>query len=1117
MENSVPSNVNITSTINSATANIKEQGDLVFASAKAIVNVVNKISAIETKDFKKNIDKINLITGNIKEYITIISDLFKSLFEDNGAFKTAGNIKEMLGFIDEVYEDVKDENGKIQKKKIRDSRFLLIDGIISFCDIFDKLTKIITSVINSTDGKTKIVFFAKRKIQNYVDNIRVLIGLAVESIKEIQSEISGNNIKQLLGADNNIKQKIYENSKDEKDTNTSILKDEKEINTKEYGLFDAIERFLNIGNLLSSIQVPSITGAIKASISIKVYAKYMKTILGDIKGVIENMFVDKTGKPTDGKTFSKSVGSLAEAVSSISSIFSEFTTIIETLQEMCFKALILKGFVQKTLNFLWAGYKDKKNSDEKKGIFVQIFDILNSTMFYKMSKEDGLQQTVSGVKSTIDTFAGLIGTMASIGNIKYIFQLIISKLVLKVVGWVFKGLTAFIEVVVDFANKSREHSKLFKEANDLINEVGEIFESIKKISLNIILIGLLSIPAILSMFAVTGFVIMLMLFIPLLNKIVKLVSRQKKDITTGLKNTMVIFGLLAAAAVTLIFVGFITQFIDWNATGKGILGCLGLILLVVGLVWIVSQVLNKANSRELTNTFILIGLIILSLIGVAVTLLIIQLITSQIVWLELFKNLGLMLLVVGAILAIAFVAGSFSVFYIPAIIGLGLFFMVAVMLMTVCLSLLILQSIGSKINEADVIAATTSIFNCVRSIFEEIDNTDFVNVVTLALVTIKFFILTFTIGLIYIIGSLLNALGEETMIDPKTGEIVGSFKHMDNAPKTIDKIFNIVSHIMEKLTAKDESSKDGDKGLLHTLISFISPGLANLVDALLGFSFVLTTLMTVGAIYLIGKVLNSIAKMDLKETDIEDNLKKIIGCAKNISKMINGTYKTESEGDEGGILSKIKGFFKGSIGGMIDVLANIGAAGVLVSLMPSVLMLNTVVELIKNIQELKLDKKDQNDITTKVSEIIHTAKLVSKTVSGDKNSIEFDPKKIDQYEDFVDTSIKYFESINKLDTNKIKSIGDMYEKMGQFMEKLNDAPINDIADALVNKISPALDDINKSMNTNSTNNSTTVTTQAAGQNTQTSKQVDYTSMLENIEDLLEQIKKKLNSQPQPAF
>ena len=80
---------------------------------------------------------------------------------------------------------------------------------------------------------------------------------------------------------------------------------------------------------------------------------------------------------------------------------------------------------------------------------------------------------------------------------------------------------------------------------------------------------------------------------------------------------------------------------------------------------------------------------------------------------------------------------------------------------------------------------------------------------------------------------------------------------------------------------------------------------------------------------------------------------------------------------------------------------------------------------------------------------------------------------------------------------------------------------------MVNKISPALSDINTSLNkkpaqttqtipTNSTNNTfNTQTTQTTPDNPTAPNQpvIDYSSMLENIEGLLEQIKKKLSVQP----
>jgi hypothetical protein len=195
--------------------------------------------------------------------------------------------------------------------------------------------------------------------------------------------------------------------------------------------------------------------------------------------------------------------------------------------------------------------------------------------------------------------------------------------------------------------------------------------------------------------------------------------------------------------------------------------------------------------------------------------------------------------------------------------------------------------------------------------------------------------------------------------------------------------------------------------------------------------------------------------------------------------------------------------------------------------MPSIVILNTIISLLDSINKLEFDPTNTK---TKVNNIIDIAKSIGVIVSNSDGEIAtVDEKKVKHFGKYVDDSVKYFEGINKLDVSKVKSLGDMYEKMGQFMEKLQDAPINDIADALVNKISPALSDINTSLNkkptqttqtipTNSTNNtSNTQTTQTTSNNpvdsNQPVKQIDYSSMLENIEGLLEQIKKKLSVQP----
>ena len=96
------------------------------------------------------------------------------------------------------------------------------------------------------------------------------------------------------------------------------------------------------------------------------------------------------------------------------------------------------------------------------------------------------------------------------------------------------------------------------------------------------------------------------------------------------------------------------------------------------------------------------------------------------------------------------------------------------------------------------------------------------------------------------------------------------------------------------------------------------------------------------------------------------------------------------------------------------------------------MILGTITNSIKSVSELQIDEKST---TAKVDQIIKIAGLVSKQVMDGEGSIpSIDNKKVDNFKDYVDSSIKYFKHMNKLDVTKIKSIGDMYEKMGQFMD-----------------------------------------------------------------------------------
>ena len=347
----------------------------------------------------------------------------------------------------------------------------------------------------------------------------------------------------------------------------------------------------------------------------------------------------------------------------------------------------------------------------------------------------------------------------------------------------------------------------------------------------------------------------------------------------------------------------------------------------------------------------------------------------------------------------------------------------------------------------------------------------------------------------------------------------------------VTSIINSIKLIISTIFGPDETEEEkSDKGWFGSLIDVVGGPfrkLKTVAESLLTVPFLLSAMISIGCLFLIANMLEKISVFELSD-NLEAKIKQIIGAAKSVITAINTPGETTSQEDEKdkSWLSSVGEFLGDRFKNIGQVLSNISSAGVLISLLPNICLLRTIIDVLNDIDKYNVS----GNISDKVTQIVQTAQIVSASISDDSKVDTIDPKKVRQFGNFVDDSIKYFKHINKLDVSKVKSIGDMYEKMGQFMEKLQDVPIGEIADALVNKISPALSDINNNLDKN--NQQATQQTQQSQANQQTNssnsttnnyynseqqKNIDYTSMLENIEDLLEQIKKKLNSQPQPAF
>jgi len=154
---------------------------------------------------------------------------------------------------------------------------------------------------------------------------------------------------------------------------------------------------------------------------------------------------------------------------------------------------------------------------------------------------------------------------------------------------------------------------------------------------------------------------------------------------------------------------------------------------------------------------------------------------------------------------------------------------------------------------------------------------------------------------------------------------------------------------------------------------------------------------------------------------------------------------------------------------------------------------------------------------------------VNITPTGEKKFAAF--KQMVEYHDFfakvntkdlkanTDNFVRFIDKANQLDADKIVKQTDMWKAMTEFMESMKDLPFEELADAIVNKIAPAMSDISEGVDKMSSMEPATPITQTSQNTPQGSNTgdpmaskvnnaptpVDYSDVLEAIKRSVEEI------------
>lgn len=1021
---------------------------------KTLAKDISKIETLDTKAILNGQASITKTINSLRSYMSLYNDFLDTIVNSSSL-----NTKSINTILDYYEEYDPKEPTKVIKSEMR-----LLTSI-------SLVTKFITDISKSIDSisKIKLPITGTIKIRKNILQLGKYLDLIVSSMIDVFGKDNTATLKSLMDVlapspeTVELFSDVKKNILDEKKGDNSNFIDESydkshTITTKSrIGLLDAITIYLGFAQTITSLPIPKVF----------IFKLKLNSLNKCVEDIIKSMgdLVPMIGSKKHVKAFEDMNSSLSE----IRGVFRTLSVLANSITDFSIKSLIIYKLAIKAL--------DKFIGNEKvEGILPKILIIRNRI------ENDWTQferKPISNLTSYITSLAEILKVTTSL-SILAINPLLYMGLRLLV------GKRSVLDLIAKLAEKLNDEK--FDALNDenlknRLNNIVEFTTSLKKLAVSILLVSALAIVAVPAMLVVSLFILSLVPFILIVSLITKLIDRLDiKDIKESILSIVLVCGLFALVAVELVLLQLVLKPVKWVDLLIDLALLSLVVIALVSITWVISKIIEKMKNNLLGITMILavVGLFLV----VGVTLLALQYILAPIEWWSLLGGLIGLTLVTVALAGVCTLIGLSSVVFIAAIAGvvillatIGAILLVAVMLKTLTLISFSEEDIKKLTAKPDdkgtgEYGVLTAVIKTIESIGDLLWESDFLNLGTLALVTIKFFIMTFTIGLLFIIAILLKAITKITLNvgvwNPTSTETDGTI--LGNISAIINIVGLINHHMTQPPVDENGNPVEQDKGLLGTIISWISPELGNLVSSLLNFATLVFTLMNVGCIYLIAGILMSIGELEVDEGTIMGKIDGILNIVRKISEKIMHRDEAPEAPDKKteeskSLLSKIGGKLKGAIKSVAsvagDVIGNLVSVGVLATALPNLLILGQVVDVISSINELEVD---ESSITKKVDSIINIVNTISTKVSEDSKVSSIDEDKVESFEDFTDSNIKLYKGINELDIDKVTSLTKLYAQMTEFMNSIKELDLEEITDALVDKIGPALLDIKDTLN-----------------------------------------------------
>lgn len=1117
-------NVNIESVIEG----VKTLSDSYVKITSILNKSIDKMS--ESEIDAKRLKIFNSVNNVTSSYMEIITSSIKSL--SDAAVPQGGDIGKLLGYITIASETINtkdDKTGELKTtQEITGSKFVVIDGLIQMTQVFSAVNKLIEGIVKADLDKN--IVKSKANISLFTSNINSLMNSMISSLANLSNSLNQEDIKRLMGDE--MSSKISEYTKvTDKVTNgedtKSIINKATENSSKTYGIIDVFERYIALMSSLSTFKAPSLIGTL---IEIRRAKISMETVLSSLGEILK--YADNSGLSPE------KVDQLGKTFESINSVFSDSVLGIASSLKFLSKTLTSRR-IDKIEDALQALYSEEGRIAS--GILVAISKILTSEEMVNIAQQTKDDSNLMKAKTAISTLTSIMSELTTLSDSKNLKALNQTERNLKKLKTVIESINSTIDQIVDAQNKNVDkldsRKKAMSYVTTMVSELKDIVDSISDASKSLSIMTLLFIPTLLGLLCTVVIVKAFTLLVKALRGLT--LAAKRTDYSSIEKQMIAIRSVILSIAVSCLAIIAISIIAPLVLRGiKDTLLAIGAILLVITVVGSVLWALSRMEMNDpkmvalkmlaIVATIFMINLIMLEL-------LLIQITVQQIEWAALGKSLLLLGSTIGVILLIGLLVSNPFVMYLGGLAAVGFAVIVFTLgcLITILLELIAFNKIASRLDDKfaetvqnkveNIVSIVSTISTSIWDSYKEGSGIlkTAITAMWLATTILSVGAMILVAGMLWLLVKVVNGLDS---------------LEVQAAVKTVLDLSNYIVDVA--LGGKGVSNPDQQenpeageqKSRIGSLLKGAGTGILQIVDTMLMFVNLLGVTLSVALLFGITLMLKGLVKFasTLDTEAVQKSVQSIIGCAQSIRNIVFAPQwqaSAEEMADQS-TSGKAKAWFKnitgkaaGVVKGVVDGIGNLASAGILATVLPSVIEITTLVDLLEKISKFEVEEEA---VTSKVDQIIRLSSIVSAQISSSDNVVNtISDTKVKSFSTYANDSIKFMQQINKLDADKLVKYSDMWVKMTEFMDTLKDVPIEELSEAIVNKIAPAVDKISNTEPAQVTSQTASLaqpnppapqgnavgdpTANTANKVTNVPEPIDYTSILQGIKEAVEDI------------